>query len=64
MDRTWVHGKLFTSIYMDGVKEFMRSVKEKFNNNVEILCPCSRCLNQKYLSQSVVNKHLLMVLSA
>jgi hypothetical protein len=42
MDRTWVHGKLFTSVYMDGVKEFMRSVKEKFNDNIEILCPCSR----------------------
>jgi hypothetical protein len=60
MDRTWVHGKLFTSVYMDGVKELMRFVKEKFNDIVEILFPCSRCLNQKYLSQSVVKKHLLM----
>jgi hypothetical protein len=45
---------------MDSVKEFMSFVKGKFSDNVEILCPCSRCLNQKYLSQDLVNKHMLM----
>jgi hypothetical protein len=45
---------------MDGVKEFMTFVRGKFGDNVEILCPCSRCLNQKYLSQAVVNKHMMM----
>jgi hypothetical protein len=42
------------------VKEFMTFVRGKFGDNVEILCPCSRCLNQKYLSQAVVNKHMMM----
>jgi hypothetical protein len=35
-------------------------VSKKFNENVEILCPCSRCLNQKYQRQAVVKKHILM----
>jgi hypothetical protein len=55
-----VHGNAFTSVYMDGVKDFMSFVKGKFIDNVEILCPCSRCLNQKYLRQALVNKHMLM----
>jgi hypothetical protein len=45
---------------MDGVKEFMSFVKGKFSDNVEIMCPCSRCLNQKYLRQALVNKHMQM----
>ncbi|XP_039787895.1 uncharacterized protein LOC120654427 [Panicum virgatum] len=45
---------------MDGVKQFMSFVKGKFSDNVEILCPCSRCLNQKYLAQALVKKHILM----
>jgi hypothetical protein len=36
-----VHGKLFTSVYMDGVKEFMRYVKEKFNDNLKF---CARAV--------------------
>jgi hypothetical protein len=27
---------------------------------VNILCPCGRCLNQKYLSQALVNRHILL----
>jgi len=60
MDRSWVHSKLFSPEYIDGVKEFMNFIQGKFNENVEILCPCSRCLNQKYQKQDVVRKHILM----
>ncbi|CAO2163970.1 unnamed protein product [Urochloa humidicola] len=60
MDRSWVHGRLFSTEYMDGVKEFMKFVKGKFRENVEIQCPCARCLNHKYHPQSLVKKHILM----
>ena len=55
-----MHGKLFSPEYMDGVKQFMGFVQGKFSDNVEILCPCSRCLNQKYLAQALVKKHKRM----
>ena len=55
-----MHSKLFSPEYIDGVKEFMNFIQGKFNENVEILCPCSRCLNQKYRKQDVVRKHILM----
>ena len=55
-----MRGKLFSIEYMNGVKQFMSFVKGKFSDNVEILCPCSRCLNQKYLAQALVKKHILM----
>ena len=38
----------------------MSFIEGKFSENVEILCPCGRCLNQKYLCQPVVKKHILM----
>jgi len=60
MDRTWVHRKLFSPEYIAGVKEFMSFVHRKFSENVEILCPCGRCLNQKYMNQAGVKKHILM----
>ena len=60
MDRNWVHGRLFSTEHIDGVKQFMSFIEEKFSENVEILWPCGRCLNQKYLCQPVVKKHILM----
>jgi hypothetical protein len=60
MDRSWVHARLFTLGYIDGVKEFMSFIHEKFGEDEAILCPCSRCLNQKYQHQSVVERHILM----
>jgi len=56
-----MHSKLFSPEYIDGVKEFMNFIQGKFNENVEILCPCSRCLSQKYQRQAVVKKHILMI---
>ena len=55
-----MNGRLFSSEYIEGVNGFMSFIKEKFSENVEILCPCSRCLNQKYLGQALVKKHILM----
>ena len=60
MDRSWVHSTLFSLEHKNGVAEFMSFIQGQFNENVEILCPYSRCLNQKYVKQDVVRKHLLM----
>jgi hypothetical protein len=60
MDRRWVHGRLFTDEYMKGVEEFMHFVRGKFSEDEEILCPCSICLNQIYLHQDNVERHILM----
>ena len=60
MDRSWVHGRLFSTEHIDGVRQFMSFIQGKFSESVEILCPCARCLNQKYLCQSLVKKHNLM----
>ncbi|WVZ80885.1 hypothetical protein U9M48_028323 [Paspalum notatum var. saurae] len=60
MDRSWVHGRLFTREYISGVKNFMSFIQRKFCEDDEILCPCSRCLNQKSWHQGLVEKHLLV----
>jgi hypothetical protein len=60
MDRSWVHGRLFSCEHIDGIKEFMNFIQVKFSEDEQILCPCGRCLNQKYLSQTVVNRHILL----
>jgi hypothetical protein len=60
MDRSWVHGRLFSHEHIDGTKEFMIFIQGKFNEEEQILCPCGRCLNQKYLCQALVNKHILL----
>jgi hypothetical protein len=60
MDRSWVHNTLFTTEYVNGVIEFMDFVKEKYPEDQTILCPCTKCLNQKYLHQPNVKKHILM----
>lgn len=60
MDRSWVHSTLFSTQYINGVKDFMEFIKEKYGEDEEILCPCSRCLNQKFLHQPNVKKHILM----
>nr|CAH67329.1 OSIGBa0102I15.9 [Oryza sativa] len=60
MDRSGCTVDYFPLEYLDGVTEFMSFIQGKFNENVEILCPCSRCLNQKYQRPAVVKKHILM----
>jgi hypothetical protein len=60
MDRSWVHARLFSHEYINGVKEFMSFIHGKFGEDEEILCPYSRCLNQKYQHQAVVERHILM----
>jgi len=60
MDRSWVHSALFSAQYVNGVKEFMDFIKEKYAEDDQILCPCTRCLNQKYLHQPNVKNHILM----
>ena len=55
-----MHGVLFTPQYIGGVKSFMNFIKERFNEAKQILCPCSSCLNHKYLHQNDVEKHLLL----
>jgi hypothetical protein len=55
-----VHGRLFSYEHIDGVKEFMNFIQGKFSEDEQILFPCGRCLNQKYLSQAVVNRQILL----
>jgi hypothetical protein len=55
-----VHARLFSQDYINGVKEFMSFIHEKFGEDEEILCPCSRCLNQRYQHQTLVERHILM----
>ena len=54
-----MYGRLLSPEYIDGVNQFMRFVQGKFSENAEILCPCSRCLNHKYLRQPLVKQHML-----
>ena len=55
-----MHGALFTPQYIGGVKSFMSFVRERFNEDEEILCPCTCCLNHKHLYQNEVGRHLLL----
>jgi len=38
----------------------MNFIKERFNETEQILCPCTNCLNHKYLHQNDVERHLLL----
>jgi len=55
-----VHGVLFTPKYIGGVQSFMSFIRERFNDAEQILCPCTACLNHKYLHQNDVQRHLLL----
>ena len=58
MDISWIQGKQFTPSYIDGVREFMQFVKERFDETAEIRCPCHRCLNHITRPQSDVQDHI------
>jgi hypothetical protein len=60
MNRSWLNGTMFSPEYINGVKEFMSFIQRKFGEDEDILCPCSRCLNQKSFHQALVDKHILM----
>ena len=60
MDRRWIHGALFTPQYICGVRSFMNFVRERFTEDEQILCPCSRCMNHQSLHQNEVERHLLL----
>ena len=55
-----MHGVLFTPKYIGGVQSFMSFIRERFNDAEQILCPCTACLNHKYLHQNDVQRHLLL----
>lgn len=54
---TWA---LFTPDYIVGVRTFMDLVRERFSEDDAILCPCSRCINQKSMAISDVERHILL----
>lgn len=56
----WVYGTLFTDDYMEGVRQFMQFVKQKFSEDELIPCPCSTCLNLIELHQTIVKKHIIV----
>lgn len=59
MDRHWIHGTLFSREYIEGVREFMNFIQEKFSEDDKILCPCRKCLNHTYQHQTVAHTHIL-----
>ncbi|TVU46539.1 hypothetical protein EJB05_06080, partial [Eragrostis curvula] len=59
MDRSWIRGVTkFSKPHVDGVREFMRFVSERFDKNEQILCPCCKCLNHIRKHQRDVEDHL------
>lgn len=58
MDRSWINSRLFGKPHLDGVREFMKLVSEKFGEDEEILCPCRRCLNRIHKHKGQVEDHL------
>jgi hypothetical protein len=60
MNRSLLNGTQFSPEYINGVKEFMSFIQKKFGEDEDILCPCSRCINQKSFHQALVEKHILM----
>ena len=58
MDRRWIHGRQFIAEYMAGVDQFMEFVGQKFGKDVQICCPCRRCLNPKSWPQQAVYNHI------
>jgi hypothetical protein len=58
MEKSWISSRLFSKAHLDGVKEFMQFVSERFNDSEEIICPCRRCLNQTRGHQRQVEDHL------
>ena len=60
MDRSWIKDRLFSDAHLDGVKEFMNLVSQRFDKNEEVLCPCRRCLNRVHQHKGEVYDHLLI----
>jgi hypothetical protein len=60
MDKSWINSRLFSKAHLDGVKDFMNFVSEKFHESEEILCPCRRCLNRIPGHKGLVEDHLYL----
>ena len=60
MDRRWIYGALFTPQYICGVRSFMNFVRERFTEDEQILCRCSRYMNHQSLHQNEVERRLLL----
>jgi hypothetical protein len=60
MDRRRIHEALFTNKYVAGVRNFMDFVAARFPEDAAILCPCSRCINQKSMGTRDVERHILL----
>jgi hypothetical protein len=58
MDRSWVFGKQFTTVYVKGVEDFMRFVSERYREDEHIRCPCVNCHNRRLMHQNQVETHL------
>src|SRR5438105_4947603 len=60
MNRDWIKSGLFSDSHISGVDEFMKFVRERFNEDQEIRCPCRDCLNRCFKPQWHVMDHLIM----
>ena len=61
MDRCWIsHCTPFTPAYLNGIRQFVSFVRERNDNDSTVLCPCTKCLNQKRIHISGLKRHLLL----
>jgi hypothetical protein len=59
MDRRWITEETkFTGPYMQGVRDFMKFVRQHVKEEESILCPCTRCHNVIRHDQNEVLAHL------
>ena len=61
-DRRWITKKIprLSPEHLKGVEGFMQHVRTVFAEGVQILCPCTSCINRKHLPQGRVEDHLLL----
>ncbi|KAM0896715.1 hypothetical protein ACQ4PT_023027 [Festuca glaucescens] len=60
-EQNWiVHGKPFTPPCNKGVKEFISFVKDIYDEDRMVLCPCRQCLNHTRIPFGLLHRHLLI----
>ncbi|XP_060183024.1 uncharacterized protein LOC132612978 [Lycium barbarum] len=58
IDKIWMDLRRSTNEYDRGVKYFLDKAFERASQGNEILCPCKRCFNRYWHTQTVVENHL------
>ena len=60
MDMTWItSGRRISAAYVEGVENFMNFIRAEYSGpKLDVLCPCSSCMNSVTRPQSTVQNHL------